>query len=238
MFKLLLKDVRLTRLFWLPILAVYIVFHLIFTLSPASYFFGHVFFALLLSIVVPGIEYMSKTDHISAALPVRRAEIVGARYLETLAVILVFLGLFLSTSRLARVIINVPGLRNSPLPTIQAGLALCILTAVLASLFFLFYFRSGMGKGLYGFSYTILFALIFSAMFSMHPEDKLAAGRMPAASGSTGSPAPGFFGASFLGSLERALGNPVYFFLSILATAAIVIISLRLSIYFYKKRDI
>ncbi len=238
MIKLLLKDVRLTRLFWLPALAVYALFHLIFTLSPAAYFFGHVFFALLLSIAVPGIEYMSRTDHISAALPVRRAEIVGARYLETLAVILVFLGLFLSYSRLVRVIINVPGLRNSPLPTIHAGLAFCILTAVLASLFFPFYFRSGMGKGLYGFSYTILFALIFSAMFSMHREGKLAAGRMPPVSGSTGGPASGFFGASFLGSLERALGNPVCFVLSVLSAAAVVYVSLRLSIIFYEKRDI
>jgi len=237
-FKLLLKDVRLTRLFWLPALAGYAVFHLVLTERPSAYFFGHVLFGFLLSISVPVVEHMSRTDHISAALPVGRAEIVGARYLETLALILVILGLFLSTSRLARALFNVPGLRNSPLPTIQAGLALCIAAAVLSSLFFPFYFRSGMGKGLLGFSITLLAALMLAATFSMTPGDGPASGRMPAALGSTEGPASGFFSASFLGPVERVLGNPLYFFLSALAAAAIVIISLRLSIVFYKKRDI
>jgi len=238
MFKLLLKDVHLTRLFWLPALAVYGIFHLTLIERPAAYFFGHVFFAFLLSISVPMIEYMSRTDHIPAALPVRRAEIVGARYLATLAVILVILGLFLSCSRLARAVFKIPDSRVSTLPTIQAGLALCIVTAVLASLFFPFYFRSGMGKGLMGFSIAFLITLMFASMFLMTPEDRRAADQITATSGLRGSPDPGFFGASLLGSIEKALGNPLCFVLAALAAAALVIISLRISIVFYEKRDI
>jgi hypothetical protein len=238
MIRLLLKDIRITRLFWLPALAFYAVFILSFSGRPAAYLIAHVFIILILAIVVPIVEYMTRTEHVACALPVRRSEIVGARYLATLAVTLVSLVLFLAYARLVRAVVDIPEFRPSSPPTIQEGLMIFLVTAVTASLFFPFYFKSGMGKGLLGFSIFILAVLMITTTFSMIPEEKPAGTQTLQPSGSGGAMASGFHVFSFLQGFEKALRNPAFLVLAVLVTAAVVYISLRLSIHFYSRRDL
>jgi len=238
MIRLMMKDIRITRLFWLPALAFYAVFILAITGRPAAYLIGHVFITFILAIIVPIVEYMTRTEHVAGALPVKRPDIVGARYLAALAVTLVGLILFLAYARLVRAVVDIPEFRPSLLPTIQEGLMFFLVTAAMVSLFFPFYFKSGMGKGLLGFSIFILAVLMIATMFSMIPEEKPAGTQTLQPSSSGGATASGSYIFSFLQNFEKALKDPAFLALAVFVMAAAVYISLRLSIHFYSRRDL
>ncbi len=81
MIRLVAKDLRITRLFWLPAVFSYLIFLLMaYEIAWAMLFVG-ITLALVLFVLILLIDDIHRADVLYVALPVTRRDVVLARYL-------------------------------------------------------------------------------------------------------------------------------------------------------------
>jgi hypothetical protein len=235
----LLKDGRITRVFWAPAAFSFFAMMLVFFENRWGYLIAGVGLTFAMAVTVLAIDDRYKTEPFLAALPGTRTSLVAGRYLAWGAATAAGLVLFLGTTAAILGILREKAGRLDSLLTWKGACAYVVLS-LLAGLFFLpFHFRFGFWKGLWIFAVAVAAAaltfLFLAPVLATSP-------------GGTGDAA----GAAARRSLARILAAsgeiaqraaraserpPVL----VAAAAALVLLgffSFRLSVAFYKKRDL
>lgn len=238
MLKLCFKDFLACRWWWLLL----VVFYGFSWMFPFRQNLGFMLYTLTLAACGLAItlsqDYMNKTEILYASLPLTRAEIVGGRYLLT-----GFLGLAagLYAFALASLLNSVFHFRWTKLdlgaltsPEGLTGFALALI--LLASLYFPFYYRFGVGRANFAFLLSLLAAaLLISGLGRLHilPSSLVLRVRSPEFAKDIGA---GIIG--LLGQVRRQWGTPLFVAAAGGLASIILAVSIRLSIRFYKKAEI
>lgn len=170
---LFLKDLGAARPFWIPSLAIYIII-------AASYFRGsipfllvNVFLTFACVVLTPVLDDKYRVDAMFCSLPVRRSEVVLARYLASFALILLGLLLYLALGNALGALFSGYTARALPSVSLAGVLIFLILTIGLTLLFLPLYFGLGLGRAALAFPVALavtvavlwaLFRLISLAM--------------------------------------------------------------------------
>jgi len=211
MLKLCWKDVLITRVFWIPALFSYIV------ISTAFYERGLIFifvnavltFSMVFSILIIDDKYRIEPFFIS--LPLKRREVVYARYLSSGFIILLGLVLYFFTSFLLDSFIPIDIVDFMPLISPE-GAAVFLIPVVLLTLIFLpMYFRLGLGKALLFFPAVIMAGTgIFWILLP---------------------------GVNKIEKLYKAFGALLTIFITVLVLSSLVFASIIISIRFYSRKE-
>lgn len=239
MFKLVAKDFRITRLFWVPALFSAAVILLMAYESAGMMLSAGIFLALILNALLLLVEDRHHTDVLYGALPVTRRDVVIARYLSagTLAVISMVL-LYLVTVGIMT-FLGDQGIHLRPLTSPGCALVFFVITGLLMSLFFPLFFRHGFGKAVIGFLIICLAGSIVLTGFFRLLEPALAAfvNRGGDAGGNPIVSGPALI-VPLIGKIQSTLGLAGFAVLTLAATALAVAVSMCLSIRFYERRDL
>jgi ABC-type transport system involved in multi-copper enzyme maturation permease subunit len=237
--KHLLKDGRITRVFWAPAAFSFFAMMLVFFERPRAYLVAGGGLTFAMAVIVLAIEDAYRTAPFLAALPGTRRSIVAGRYLSWSATTAFGLLLFLGTTAaiLAAVGEKSGGL-NSLLTWKGAGVFLALSLA--AGLLFLpFHFRFGFWKGLWIFA--IAAAAAGLAFLILAPV-------LATPSGETGIASDAAARRSLAGVLTaageiahraaKASERPPVLAAAAAALALLGLFSFRLSVAFFEKRDL
>jgi hypothetical protein len=235
---LLRKDLRVTRILWAPMAFSYGVFLLMFMENIWVYLATGACLTFVAAATALGIDDRYQTEPLLAALPGTRHSLVGGRYLAWGIVTTVCLGLFLGYTALIQASFGERALRLATLVSIKGTAAFLVGTVLTGLVFLPFHFRFGFWRGMGLF----IFAGLGLTVIALYASPLL----VPAGAWATGpsSALPGPFD-----SLARGLRSLAWFidgYLSrptVLAAAAVILtfsvyLSYRLSVRFYRKRDI
>jgi len=239
MFKLVRKDLRMTRIFWLPAIFSYWVFLLTFH----EYAWAELFIGITLTAAMAGsflyIDEMSRTDPLFGALPLSRRDIVWGRYLTTAVIVGISLILFFGGTASIRTILGDMAANLDGLLTVRAGLAIAASVFFLMSLFFPMYFKLGLGK-----ASIRLVILLLGTLIVLSGLAQLFSIRIPGAPPEGDESAPGIFLSipmllqALARRAEAALGEPLLALLTVALCASVVYLSLCLSVRFFSQRDL
>lgn len=239
MLSLVRKDLRITRFFWLPAAFSYVVFLLLAVLDPYLLVLTGVFLTMLLVAMLLFIDDLSRTDPLFAALPLRRQDIVTGRYLSAGLVVAASLGLFLAALAGLRALLGPRTAHLGTLVTLRGALAFLIPALLLLALALPFYFWKGLGRAALSVLGTLIGAtIVLLSALRVGPPEKLGNGTVK----------PGFVAEllerstavvrSFVQAGETALGGPLFAVALVLATAAVIYFSWKLSVRLYGRRDL
>jgi hypothetical protein len=238
MLRILLKDARAAYVYWLPGLFLNILFTSTFIQVNLLYLLAGMFLAFLFVISVPILEDKHRLDLFLLSLPVKRSQVVGARYIGAGLTLIVSLAVLLSTAPLAAAVFEVGGAGPGVLLT-PPGIAFFLLPLIFSlSLFLPLYFKLGLGRALWALAAS---CLVLAALAGVAVG---LAARLAGKSASSIFPLDAEIGAvpfkPFLplaAWLGESLGTPGFYALLLAVVAVIVTLSLRLSVRFYSKRE-
>ncbi len=239
MFKLVAKDFRITRLFWLPAVFSYLVSLFMFYESVWITLAVGIALALVLPVLILLIEDRYSTDALHGALPVTRRDIVFARFLTAGSVMVICLALFyLGTAGIIG-LLDEKGSHLRPLLTPRAGLAFVAAIGLLMSLFLPIFFRSGLGKAVLRLMVILLGGSIaLTGLLRLFEPGLLTfVNRGRDVGEATLGSGPALIVPLF-SKIESALGGTVFAVVILALTALAVFVSARLSIRFYSRRDL
>jgi len=230
---MMLKDLRITRLFWAPAAFSYLVSLLVAFESPPAYLAMGVVLTAASGVLILTIDDRFRTDPLYAALPGTRRSIVAGRYLTwgvaTAAGLALFLGATLAITA------ALGDKAASLVPLLSAwGAASFVSASALAGLVLLpLYFRFGLGRSLLVFAAVGVLAVVLALL--------VPAGALPAPS----PPGPSGPGVALLGGpgriaawAGRILARPGTAAAAMAGLAVLAWVSFRLSADFYERRDL
>jgi len=235
---LLRKDLRITRIFWLPMAFSYSVFLLMFMEHVSIYLAAGSCLAFVAAATALGIDNYYQSAPMFAALPGTRNSLVGGRYLSWGVVTTACLGLFLACTALLHAGFGERAPRLASLVSIK-GAAVFLIGTVLAGLIYLpFHFRFGFWRGLWLFIVAGLglSVIALQATRLLVPADVSGAGPDAALPGPFASLARGLRSLAWL--IDRYMDKPMVIAAAAAFLALSIYLSYRLSVGFYRKRDL
>jgi hypothetical protein len=237
MLKLCIKDFVASRWLWLLVITSDI---LCFTFSSQQnllFMISGIGLVLVCVFITLFLEDRYKTEVFYASLPLKRSTIASARYVLVGLLAFVcgvwtfFYGYFLnSVVKLRFFKIDLDSLYS-----VEGVAGNLFMTALLAALFFPFYFRHGLSRG------SFVFAIVCLALGSLLIGiERLAADvfhliRPLLTSEFLKDPGLGIIGA--IGGIKARLGVPLFVGALLILMAGMLLVSIRLSIRFYEKRE-
>jgi ABC-type transport system involved in multi-copper enzyme maturation permease subunit len=232
------KDLRITRVLWAPMAFSYGVFLLMLMENIWVYAAAAACLAFVAAATALGIDEYYKAEPFLAALPGTRRALVMGRYLAWGVVTTACLGLFFAFTAL------IPagfGERAPHLATLISvkGAAIFLAGTVLAGLVFLpFHFRFGFWRGMGLFTATgfVLSIIALNAAAILVPTEAFGADSASSVPGALASTGRGLRALAW--TIDSYLDKP-----PIVGTAAVILtllvyLSYRLSLIFYRNRDL
>jgi ABC-2 family transporter protein len=239
MLNLVRKDLRTTRVFWLPAAFSYVVFLLLGFLNVHLMLLTGVFLTLFTLSWILFIDDLARTDPLFAALPLRRRDIVTGRYLTGALVTVACLGLFLAATAGLRALAGARAAHLGALFSLRGVLAFVLPSLLLLALALPFYFWKGLGRAFQVVTGILMGStIILQSLVRPGPAEKAGGG-----TAKTGF-AAGVFDRSvtaardFVARGEAALGGALLAAALVLAVALALYFSWRLSVRFYSRRDL
>ena len=235
---LLLKDLRITRILWAPVAFSYGVFLLMFMDNVWVYLATGACLTFVAAATAMGIDDRYQADPLFAALPVTRRSLVAGRYLAWGVVTAAGLALFLAYTALLHAGFSERAARLDSLVSFEGAAAFLVGTALAGLVFLPFNFRFGLWRGVWlftaaGFGLSVV-ALNVAARLA--PADVCPLAPAPSLPGIAGSTGRGLRVLAW--AIDRFMGRP-----AVVAAAAVVLtllaaLSYRLSVVFYRNRDL
>lgn len=237
MLKLCYKDYLASRWLWLFPLVVYFLYSLqSFGQSLIVMIFGAglVLSCLLITVI---LEDLSKTEALYGSLPLRRSTLVKARYLLA-GILAVVGGLVIFSSIMPMNSILRAQHQKATLMlllSIEAGAGFLVFVILAIALFLPFTYRLGLGRGSMAFSAALaglglalaaigqLASRLFRFQSALFTAEFLK------------DPGKGTLEA--IGRFRQAIGAPYFIISTFIVLCILVLISMRLSIRFYEKRE-
>jgi hypothetical protein len=235
---LLKKDLRMTRVFWVPAGFSFGAFLLVFFENAWSFLACGIGLTFVLAAVPMAIDDRYRTEPLFAGLPGRRASLAAGRYLSWGFFVLVGLVLFLAAAAVLLLTLKSKSAHLAPLLSARGALAFLGIS-ILAGLAFLpSYFRFGFWKGLGVFAVGGSgLAVVFSFLATfLVPSSGGEPGRVAMASGPLAATIETF--RWIAGRADHVLQNPLFLVLTAAVLVILVLASFRLSLAFYDKRDL
>jgi len=239
MLSLVRKDLRITRLFWLPAAFSYVVFLLMGFLNVHLMLLTGVFLTLFTLSWVLFIDDLAHTDPLFAGLPLRRRDIVTGRYVTGALITVVSLGLFLAATAGLRALLGEKAAHLGAVFSLRGVLAFVVPSFLLVALALPFYFWKGLGRAFQAVTGILMGStIILQSLVRPGPAEKAGDG-----TAKTGF-AAGIFERSvstvrdLVARGETALGGALFAVALVLAVAAVFYASWRLSVRLYSRRDL
>ena len=235
---LLRKDLRTTRIFWAPMAFSYGTFLLMFMEYRWVFLATGAALAFIAAVTVLGIDDRYMSDPLNAALPGTRRTLAGGRYLGWAVFTAAALALFLAFTALMRAGFGDRAAGLASLLTVQGAAAFLVGTSFAGLFFFPFYFRWGFWRGLWSFlaAGLVLWIAVLYAAPRLVPADACSLLQARPAGGAFGSTVRGFRALAWL--IDNPLGSPVGLAAAAIVLAALFFASYRLSVRFYRDRDL
>lgn len=232
------KDLRVTRVLWAPMAFSYGVFLLMFMENVWVYLATGTCLAFVAAATAPGIDDRYQAGPLFAALPGTRRSQVAGRYLAWGVVTAACLGLFLAFTALIQAGFGGRALRLATLVSVKGAAAFLVGTVLTGLVFLPFHFRFGFWRGMWTFTVAGLGLSIFAlhAAPLLVPADAGTAGPASALPGPFASLARGLRSLAWL--IDRHMDDPVVIAAAAVVLALSVHLSYRLSVGFYRKRDL
>jgi hypothetical protein len=232
------KDLRITRILWLPMAFSYGVFLLMFMQNIWVYLATGACLTFVAAATALGIDDWYQAEPLLAALPGTRGDQVAGRYLAWGVVTAAGLALFLAFTALIGDAFRGQASRLAILLSAK-GAAAFLAGTILASLVFLpFHYRLGFWRGMWSFTGAgLLLSIVgLNAAARIVPDEVCAL--------DLASPMPGAFASTARGlrALARLIaahmGRPAVIAAAAGILAVLVLISYRLSVRFHRNRDL
>ena len=233
------KDMRITRIFWAPMAFSYSLFLLMFMENIWVYLATGAGLTFVAAAIALAIDDFYRADPLFAALPGTRRDLVAGRYLSWAMITAAGLALFLADTALLRVGFGDRSPRLGTLLSLKGAAAFLIGTLLAGLVFLPFHFRLGFWRGMWGFTATgfVLTVAALNTIARLVPEEAYGGAgsidRLPAAFGPT---ARGLRSLAWL--IDRNVGAPLVLAVAALILALLSFLSYRLSVRFYRKRDL
>jgi hypothetical protein len=233
------KDLRITRVLWAPMAFSYGVFLLMFMDNVWVYLATGACLTFVAAATALGIDDFYRTEPLFAALPGTRRSLVAGRYLAWGVVTAAGLALFLAYTALLHA-----GFAGRAAPRLASlvsfkGASAFLAGTVLTGLVFLpFNFRFGLWRGVWLFTAAGLglSVVAINVAARLVPADvcPLApASSLPGIAGSTGR---GLRALAW--AIDRFMGRPAVVAAAAVVLTLLVALSYRLSVVFYRNRDL
>jgi hypothetical protein len=232
------KDLRVTRVFWIPACFSFGAFLLVFFENPWFFLACGIGLTAVLAGLPMAIDDRYRTDVLFAGLPGSRSSLVVGRYLSWGSVSLFGLVLFLAATAVLLLALKSKTAHLGPLLSVRGAVAF-LAGSILAGLAFLPpYFRFGFWKGLAVFAVggaglTVVFLFLATFLRSRLGGEP---GRASAASGTLADTIDAF--RWIAGRLDHLLRSPLHAAMAAVALVLLVLVSIRLSLVFYRRRDL
>jgi hypothetical protein len=235
---LLKKDLRVTRVFWIPACFSFGAFLLIFFENSWAFLACGIVLTVLLAAFPMVIDDHYRTDALFAGLPGKRSSLVAGRYLSWGLAALFGLVLFLAASAILLLTLKSKTGHLAPLLSAKGALAFLAGSTLAGMAFLPSYFRFGFWKGLAVFAGgSLALAVVLSFLVPiLAPSQGGETGGAAKASGSLAATIGAFTWLARRAS--QILGNPLVFALTVAGLGVLALASFRLSLAFYKRRDI
>jgi hypothetical protein len=235
---LLKKDLRVTRILWAPMAFSYGVFLHMFMENVWVYLATGASLAFVAAATALGVDDRYQTEPLFAALPGTRRGLVGGRYLAWGAVTAACLGLFLAYTALLSAGFGERGPRLASLLSLK-GAAAFLAGTLLAGLVFLpLHFRLGFWRGMWWFTAAgfVLSVMALNVAALIVPAGVGAAAQASALPGPFASTGRGLRALAWL--IDRFMDRPIVIAAAALILMLLVYFSYRMSVRFYRNRDL
>lgn len=235
---LLRKDLRTTRVFWAPMAFSYGSFLLVVMDSRWIFLATGVALAFVAAVTVLAIDDRYMSEPLLAALPGTRRSLVGGRFLGWGVVTAAALVLFMAFAALMRAGFGDRAAGLASLLNLRGAAAFMVATSLAGLIFFPFYFRWGFWRGLWSF---LAAGLVLAVSILALAPRLVPAGVCPLL---RPQPEAGPFGATVRGLralawlIDNSLSRSVVLAASAAVLAALTFASYRLSVRFYRDRDL
>jgi hypothetical protein len=232
------KDLRITRVLWAPMAFSYGVFLLMFMENVWIYLATGACLTFVAAATALGIDDRYQTEPLFAALPGTRRCLVEGRYLAWGAVTATGLALFLTYTALLRAGFGGRAPRLGFLLSVRGAAAFLVGTVLTGLVFLPFHFRFGLwrGMGLFTTAGFVLSVVVLNVVVRFVPPaayDAGSAASLPAAVGSTGRGL-----RAFAWLIEKFMGRPAVIAVSAIVLTLLVYFSYRISVNFYRNRNL
>jgi len=237
MLKLCGKDFMAGRWWWLLFMASYVLYFTFPLMQSLGLMVGAVALITACVFVTLFLEDRFKTEVFYASLPIRRSSIVLARYVLTAflslacLVFVFFYGyLLISVVKLRWIAIDLGSLLS-----LDGLTGYVVFITFLAALYFPFYFRHGLARGSFIFAAVLLGLVIVLAGAErlttnvLHLTETLFVPEF--------LKDPGLGIIRTIGTVRDSLGLPLFVGAGFLLMAGMLVISVRLSVRFYERRE-
>jgi hypothetical protein len=230
---------RIMRVFCAPLAFSYGVFLLMFMENIWIYLATAACLTFVAAATALGIDDRYGTDPLFAALPATRRDLVKGRYLAWAAVTVAGLALFLAYTVLLHAGFGERSPRLGTLLSLKGAAAFLAGTLFTGLVFLPFHFRLGFWRGMWGFTGVsfVLSVAALNAIAQFVPAEAYGAASsidtLPAAFRPT---ARGLRAFAWL--IDRYMGTPLVAAAAAFVLAILIYLSYRLSVCFYRKRDL
>ena len=238
MLKLILKEMAIIRLFWIPAIFIYALFVPAFFRVNLSYLLVNIILTLILVSTFLFIEDKYRTEVLLFSLPIKRNTIVLSRYFVSLCVCFIGLILYLSVGYALDSLIGEDAVNLQPLINLSGAAVFLIPAVILVAVFFPLYFRLGLGTALLVFPGFILGIAVSVTLITQGIS--LLTGfpfRLLPRLGREFLSVPYAPFSRICDILPSFLGISLFAWLLMINLAFLFFLSLKLSIHFYKKRE-
>jgi len=194
--------------------------------------------AFVAAVTVLAIDDRYMSEPLLAALPGTRRSLVGGRFLGWGVVMAAALALFMGFAALMRAGFGDRAAGLASLLTLHGAAAFLASTSLSGLVFFPFYFRWGFWRGLWS---SLAAGLVLATSILAAAPRLVPAGACPVLQA---EPAAGAFGATVRGLralawlIDGPMGRPLVLAASAAVLAALTFASYRLSVRFYRDRDL
>ena len=232
------KDLRITRILWAPMAFSYNVFLLMFMENVWIYLATGACLTFVAAATALGIDDRYQTEPLFAALPGTRRGLVEGRYLAWGVVTATGLALFLFVTTLIHAGLSQRAPRLGSLVSVRGAGAFLVGTVLTGLVFLPFHFRFGFWRGMWlfttaGFGLSVIALNAIVLLVPPAAYDAGSAASLPAAVGSTGR---GLRALAWL--IERDMDRPAVIAVSAIVLTLLVYFSYRISVNFYRNRDL
>ena len=237
MFRLCLKDFKLNKSIIILLAVIFQLFLFPVMVIVEGRIFDPTMFTIIVLLIVLYTDDKYKTETLFCSLPLKRSSFVYAKYLSMLLTVLLGIGLTLLSLFLIKAMWPI----GFPMPDITYGgrnwFSTFFTVALLMSACLPFYFKYGYGKGLIlgFFAASVCGLSVVGLLYLILAVANKARGILPASFGLKELIV--FAGRVFRQSVLTFGEGRSFIFLS-LFLSALLIISVKLSVRFYKRRDL
>lgn len=231
---LLKKDLRVTRVFWIPACFSFGAFLLVFFENSWAFLACGIGLTVVLAAFPMAIDDHYRTDALFAGLPGSRSSLVAGRYLSWGLAALFGLVLFLAAAACLLLTFKSRTVHLAPLLSAKGALAFLAGSSLAGLAFLPSYFRFGFWKGLAVFAGGSLgLAVVLSFLAPILAPS-------PGGAATTSGPLSATIGAFrwLAGRANHILRNPLFFALTAFGLVILILVSFRLSLAFYERRDL